>query len=71
MYGFNIIQAGKGSGIASRVIKEDNIICEDHMIRKFENDKIFYQDSRYIIILDGVVFNKQELMGGVILGQLH
>lgn len=29
---------------------------------KFENDKLFYQDGEKTVLLDGVIFNKRELM---------
>lgn len=62
MYGFNIIQSGKGLNGTSNVIKDEDIICESHMINKFNNDKVFFQNEAYIIILDGVVFNKNQLI---------
>lgn len=61
MYGFNIIQNGKGLSGSSKIISYGNIICENHMISKFEEDKIFFQDEKYIIILDGIIFNKTTL----------
>ena len=63
MYGFSIIQNGKGLNCSSRIITDGHIICENHMISKFEEDKIFFQNSNYIVILDGVIFNKRVLQG--------
>lgn len=32
------------------------------VLDKFQNDKVFYQDEDCIILLDGVIFNKTELI---------
>ena len=29
---------------------------------KFENDKLFFEDKEKIVLLDGVIFNKKELL---------
>lgn len=39
-----------------------DIKIQRRTIRKFFNDKIFYQDEDYLIITEGVIFNKFELI---------
>lgn len=40
----------------------DGIVCENNMISKFEKDKLFYKNQDFVVILDGVVLNKKQLM---------
>lgn len=44
------------------ILKSDNYICFNNMINKFQNDKLFQEDDNYLIILDGVVLNKHQVM---------
>lgn len=37
-------------------------MCKNHFINKFSNDKIFYDNINYIVILDGVILNKKEIL---------
>lgn len=39
-----------------------NNICVNHMISKYEDDKVFFQDDDFIVVLDGVVLNKKQLI---------
>lgn len=61
MYGFDIIINGKNK-LELDDINYNNIICKNHMIKKFEQDKIFCETAKYIIILDGVILNRIELI---------
>lgn len=54
MYGITITENGKVTA-RSGDITYRNIVCRDHMIRKFERDKVFVETDDYIILLDGVV----------------
>lgn len=60
MYGFNIIQNGNGLGVSSKTMRYNNVLCENLMIQKFENDKVFYENDKYLVVLDGVVVNKNK-----------
>lgn len=42
-------------------IKTDSFICYNHMVRKFEYDKLFVETKDYLLVLDGVIANKQQL----------
>lgn len=39
-----------------------NIVCSNHFIDKFQKDKIFTETEDYIILLDGVILNRVELI---------
>ena len=52
----------KSQGCNNRILKSDRYICFNNMINKFQNDKVFHEDDNYLLILDGVVLNKQHLM---------
>jgi len=39
-----------------------NIVCRNYMINKYEHDKIFADTNDYIIMLDGVILNRKELI---------
>lgn len=40
---------------------EDFVAC-NCMIKKFVQDKVFFKSNRYLIILDGVIINKKEIL---------
>lgn len=42
-------------------INEYNFSVQLNTLHKFVNDKLLYEDERYAILLDGVIFNKQQL----------
>lgn len=42
--------------------KDDRCLAFNQMIEKFDNDKIFYYDNNYVIILDGVVLNNKSFI---------
>lgn len=42
-------------------ISHNGWLCKNHFINKFSNDKIFYDNINYIVILDGVILNKKEI----------
>ncbi|MGK4225136.1 hypothetical protein [Parabacteroides distasonis] len=69
-FGFTVI-LGKSYNCnnisADSIITYDDIRCFKHMIDKFEKDKVFSNDNNYIVIVDGVILNKNVLitrMGG-------
>lgn len=61
MYGFNIVKNGISGYPCEREITKKDIKVQNFMIRKFENDKVFYESEEYILVLDGVILNKIEL----------
>ncbi|MDU6394590.1 MAG: hypothetical protein E6554_06100 [Bacteroides sp.] len=46
----------------SSFIKNKNIACYAHFLEKFTDDKIFKENDSYLLLLDGVVLNKKQLM---------
>lgn len=60
MYGFTINSGFSSNHPAERVISYQDNYCVNNMIRKFEEDKVFFEDDDCIIILDGVVLNKKS-----------
>lgn len=61
MYGFCIKKGFTQSGCAKQSFKVKSYICENFMIDKFRNDKLFLNTDKYTIIIDGVILNKQQL----------
>ncbi|MDM5211549.1 hypothetical protein QUF94_08860 [Peribacillus sp. NJ4] len=42
--------------------KDDNYHFENRVNKKFQNDKIFYENEKYIIITDGILLNSKQLI---------
>jgi len=42
------------------IVYKDNFVI-NKFLKKFDNDKLFYEDDFYILVLDGVLLNKIEL----------
>ncbi|NQV01227.1 MAG: hypothetical protein HQ542_01155, partial [Bacteroidia bacterium] len=42
-------------------INEQDFRCDRFSLNKFQNDKIFFENERYFVILDGIVLNKADL----------
>lgn len=61
MYGYAITVNGKVSAKLGD-ISYKNIICSNRMIEKFEQDKVFVETDELIIILDGVILNRKDLI---------
>ena len=61
MYGFSIIQKGKVAARQGDIDYRD-IVCRNQMIHKFEQDKVFVETEGFILLLDGVVTNRRELI---------
>ena len=61
MYGITITENGKVTARPGDITYR-NIVCRDHMIRKFDRDKVFAETDDYIILLDGVVLNRRLLI---------
>lgn len=59
MYGFDIIVNGKNK---NGDIQFGNISCFNRMNEKFPDDKVFSETDDYIIVLDGVILNKNEIL---------
>lgn len=53
---------GIGDFAYSSCIKSEKATCYAHFIEKFTDDKIFCENEGYILLLDGVVLNKKQLM---------
>lgn len=65
MFGFTFLHHNKPSDFhlpqSKGILRGSNYTAFNHMIDKFENDKLFYETADYLVILDGVVLNKEEL----------
>ena len=61
MYGFTITVNGLRKARKDDICYK-NIICSNHMIKKFEQDKFFAETDSYIIMLDGVILNRKALL---------
>lgn len=48
--------------VANRHFSEANYICYNKMVNKYDDDKIFFQNEDYLLVLDGVVLNKLDLI---------
>lgn len=65
MFGFLVT---KGKNITPALLKDAKSICCNevtflyHPMPKFEQDKLFFEDEQKIVLLDGVIFNKKELL---------
>jgi len=61
MYGYTITINGRTTA-NERDLSYKNIICSNFMIKKFEQDKIFKQTGDFIVILDGIILNKKQII---------
>lgn len=66
MYGYSVLLNGNElsfitEGKSGRVICGNGYLCYNNMIEKFSDDKIFFENEKYVIILDGVILNKAHL----------
>lgn len=61
MYGYTITINGSMPAQQGDICYK-NIVCSNYMIHKFEKDKIFSETDKYIVLLDGVILNKNELI---------
>lgn len=67
MFGFSYLESQNKEYSFSNIKYNDMIISEtdvaiNHMINKFEKDKIFSKQDDCLIILDGVILNKKQLI---------
>ena len=62
MYGYTITINGKLPARQGDLCY-NNIVCSNYLLNKFEQDKIFTETSEYIVLLDGVILNKKEILG--------
>ena len=63
-FGFTVVigkNAYKSNFGASSIIDREIISVYNHMVIKFEQDKIFEEDDDFIVVLDGVILNKINL----------
>lgn len=70
MFGYSALLNRKNlvfrtAGDGKRKMQNADFLCYNNMIGKFINDKVFYEDSSFLLILDGVVLNKKELIRGM------
>lgn len=61
MFGYTITMNGT-IPVQTGDISYNNIICSNHMIKKFVQDKIFAETEEYILILDGMILNRKDLI---------
>ena len=61
MYGFQLIVNGKKHHNFNNILCSDNLECRNYMIHKFEQDKCFKDEGDILVILDGVIINRDEL----------
>lgn len=52
----------KNEKLLVETLEYDDIKIQRRTIKKFLDDKIFYQDENYLIVTEGVIFNKFELI---------
>ncbi|MED4635287.1 hypothetical protein P9443_20650 [Peribacillus frigoritolerans] len=50
------------SNLLFKSTKGDNFHFENRVNKKFQNDKIFYENEEYIIITDGILLNSKQLI---------
>lgn len=66
MYGFVLTLNGNGAKSKklynAQKIECENFQCEFSRMNKFEKDKLFFESDGITYLLDGVIFNKKELM---------
>lgn len=67
MFGWTFILDKENKNINDEVkynfiYNNDNVKCGYIPNNKFENDKVYLENNRYIIIIDGVIFNNNELV---------
>lgn len=62
MYGFNIIIGAKTNSNCKASIQYKNVIFESNLIDKFAGDKLFFETDKYLVVLDGVILNKKEIL---------
>lgn len=61
MYGFVIFSDTLKSRECNREIKSEGYVIQNYMNNKFMNDKLFFENKEYIIVLDGVITNTKSL----------
>ena len=69
MFGFSALLNRKNlvfqtAGDGKRKMQSADFLCYNNMIDKFSDDKVFYEDSNFALVLDGVVLNKKDLIKG-------
>ncbi len=62
MYGFTILKGLETSLSSSNIIQFPDGVCVNNMISKFKDDKLFVETENLIIILDGIILNKNMLI---------
>lgn len=68
MFGFNFLYNADNLSFVNKeqgvqILHEDNKwYCSNMMTDKFAYDKVFYENDSYLIVLDGIVLNKTELV---------
>ena len=63
MYGFLIVEEDSGIRLKKgRKIISGGFTFLYHPLPKFENDKLFYEDDKKVVLLDGAIINNQELI---------
>lgn len=68
MFGFSFLYTPRTSNLtfsapeAKRIYASDSYIAVDNMIDKYDKDKVFVENNHYLIILDGVILNKNQII---------
>ena len=59
---FSLSELESGSNIEPCAFKGPGFSCHNLMTPRFKSDKVFHEDDDFILILDGVVLNKLEIL---------
>ena len=43
-------------------LRNGSTVCYEHFVDKFSEDKVFMEDDSYMLLLDGVIFNKKQIL---------
>lgn len=67
MFGWTLLINKNGNSIPlcegkNYIYNDLGVSCFYERYPKFENDKIFYSNEKYLIILDGIIFNNNKLI---------
>ena len=66
MFGFTYLEDNNQKyniqDLSCKALKGKDYIACNNMINRFSQDKVFYDSEKYLVILDGVIINKNEIL---------